>query len=39
MNNLKLHKIINQKLNGMKELGVDTTLKKVKIEEEKVVLI
>ena len=34
MNNLKLQKIINQKLNGSRELGQDINQKKEKIKEE-----
>ena len=39
MNNLKMQKIINQKLNGLRVRGLDINLKKVKIEGEKVELI
>ncbi len=34
MINLKLQKIINQKLNGLKELGLDTNPREEKIKEE-----
>ena len=34
MNNLRLPKTINRKLNGLKELGLDTNQKKAKIKEE-----
>ena len=33
MINLKLQKIINQKLNGLRELGLDINLKEEKIKE------
>lgn len=36
MNNLRLPKTINRKLNGLKELGLDTNQKKAKIKEAKV---
>ena len=34
MINLKMQKIINQKLNGLKELGQDISQEKEKIKEE-----
>jgi hypothetical protein len=39
MNNLKLQKIINLKLNGLRELGLDINLKEEKIKEVLQVLI
>jgi hypothetical protein len=33
MNNLKMQKIINQKLNGLRELGLDINQKEEKIKE------
>ena len=39
MINLEMRKIINQKLSGLRELGLDINLKEEKIKEELLVLI